>query len=110
MFGFKKANTNITLCLLTWRCSQLPAHPAPSGPSQKWTNVAAVTQWSLWDVDGSLPEATGAGQSDDDLSTQAPPTMSRQLYCDNDVKSCILEVTGLSWPHSRTTSDIPLTL
>lgn len=67
--------------------SWLPAHPAPFGPSQSQTNVAAVSQWSLWDADDSLAEATGAGQSHDDLSAQAPPTCSRQLYCDNDVKS-----------------------
>lgn len=53
--------------------------------------MAAVSQWSLWDADGSLPEATGAGQSDDDLSAQAPPTLSHQLYCDNDVKRFSLD-------------------
>lgn len=44
--------------------------PALFGASQSSTNVAAVSQWSLWHADDSLPEATGASQSNDDLSAQ----------------------------------------
>lgn len=49
--------------------------------------MAALSQWSLWDADDSLPEATAASQSNDDLGAQAPPTWSCQLYWESDVKS-----------------------
>lgn len=56
--------------------SWLLAHPSLFGAGQSSSNVAAVSQWSLWHADDSLPETTGASQSNDDLSSGRPITPS----------------------------------
>lgn len=115
LLHFKMQNkTNHSLCVATrhikkalggWGWGTPSILAACSSLFICWTNVAAVSQWSLWHADDRLAEATGASQSNDDLNAQnllelhlislAPPTLSYHLYHDKHRKSCFKFISGL---------------